>query len=70
MQGDRKAQYQLGSIYHYGKGGIKIDTEKAIEWYRPAAENGYLAAQHYLKRPRISKKIHNLKRKIYQRLTT
>jgi tetratricopeptide (TPR) repeat protein len=38
-QGDAKAQYELGSMYLHGK-GVPQDTNKAIEWFGKAIEQG------------------------------
>ena len=39
-----KAQFALGHIYEFGKCGLDPDYEKAIQWYRKAAQNGHEAA--------------------------
>ena len=41
--GDRVAEFYLGYMYKHGKGVAK-DLEKAVEWYRKAAERGYVPA--------------------------
>ena len=43
--GDRIAEFYLGYMYKHGKGVAK-DLEKAEEWYRKAAERGFLPAQN------------------------
>ncbi len=46
-QGDAKAQYRLGVMYHEGK-GVPQDYAEAVKWYRKAAEQGNARAQHNL----------------------
>jgi TPR repeat protein len=48
-QGDLEAQVNLGDrlMYRQGKGGV-LEREKAVEWYRKAAEQGYWPAQFKL----------------------
>lgn len=41
--GDRVAEFYLGYMYKHGKGVAK-DLGKAVEWYRKAAERGYVPA--------------------------
>lgn len=41
--GDRLAEFYLGYMYKHGK-GVAQDLEKAVEWYRKAAERGYVPA--------------------------
>lgn len=43
--GDRLAEFYLGYMYKHGK-GVAQDLEKAEEWYRKAAERGFLPAQN------------------------
>ena len=43
-QGDVTAQYKLGTAYEYGS-CVPIDNEKAVFWYRKAAEQGLEEAQ-------------------------
>ncbi|MBR2254285.1 MAG: sel1 repeat family protein [Candidatus Methanomethylophilaceae archaeon] len=38
-QGDVSAQYDLATIYRYGK-GVDQDNEEAVKWYKMAAEQG------------------------------
>jgi uncharacterized protein len=45
--GNSRAQFGLGVIYHKGK-GVKQDHDKAIEWYKKAAEQGHATAQNNL----------------------
>ncbi len=45
--GNARAQYRLGYIYHYGH-GVPQDYEQAVAWYRKAAEQGYANGQSYL----------------------
>ena len=48
-QGVPEAQYELARRYDYGRTfGIKEDKEKAFEWYKKAAEQGYSRAQNKL----------------------
>jgi TPR repeat protein len=46
-QGSADAQYQLGFIYHMGK-GVDQDYQEAAKWYRLAAEQGHAVAQNNL----------------------
>ena len=46
-QGNARAQFQLGYLFHYGN-GVPQDYERAVEWYRKAAEQGYANGQSYL----------------------
>jgi TPR repeat protein len=46
-QGDASAQYDLGSIYYFGK-GVPRDAKVAIEWFSKAAAQGHAGAQFYL----------------------
>jgi len=46
-QGDADAQYNLGSIYYFGK-GITKNYQIAFEWYKKAAEQGHAQAQENL----------------------
>jgi TPR repeat protein len=39
-----EAQYQLGQMYHYGK-GVQRDLKQALVWYQTAAEQGLKEAQ-------------------------
>ncbi|MDP6787135.1 MAG: tetratricopeptide repeat protein [Rhodospirillales bacterium] len=43
-QGDLEAQNKLGLIYVQGKGVVR-DYEKAVKWFRRAAESDYAPAQ-------------------------
>jgi TPR repeat protein len=48
-QGDAEAQVSLGHIYLDGLAeGVKSDSNKSVEWFRLAAEQGNLNAQHNL----------------------
>lgn len=38
-QGYAYAQYNLGIMYQYGQ-GVEQSNEKAVEWYRKAADQG------------------------------
>ena len=46
-QGDPEAQCHIGICYYEGK-GIEQDVQKAVEWFRKAAEQGYADAQNRL----------------------
>ena len=46
-QGNVTAQYNLGYMYHYGR-GVSRDHAKAVEWYRKSAEQGNVDAQYAL----------------------
>lgn len=45
--GDAVAQYNMGVMHEIGQGVAK-DAEKAVEWYRRSAEQGYENAQYNL----------------------
>ena len=47
-QGDAEAQFDLGSIYEYGIGGVPQDQAEAVRWWRMAAEQGNLLAYYGL----------------------
>jgi len=47
VNGDAKAQYNLGLCYYNGN-GVNKDMEKAVEWYLKAAEQGHAEAQYAL----------------------
>ena len=47
--GDAQAQYDIGFLYSKGiEGGIEKDEVKAAKYYRMAAEQGFMLAQHNL----------------------
>jgi uncharacterized protein len=46
-QGDASAQYNLGSIYYFGK-GVSRDAKLAIEWFSKAAAQGHAGSQFYM----------------------
>ena len=46
-QGHVSAQYNLGYMYHSGK-GVTQDYGEAVKWYRKAAEQGEAEAQYSL----------------------
>jgi Sel1 repeat-containing protein len=55
QKGDADAQYNLGGIYQSGVGatsggghGVRQDSAEALKWFRKAAEQGDLRAQHSL----------------------
>lgn len=43
--GMAEAQYNLGLLYHGGK-GVKLDRGRALEWYLRAATGGFPRAQY------------------------
>jgi TPR repeat protein len=43
-QGDARAQWSLGLMYHYGDGVTK-DLKEAVRWYRKAAEGNIRSCQ-------------------------
>ncbi len=45
--GDKRAQYNIGLMYEYGR-GVTEDQHKAFKWYWRAAEGGAVLAQHNL----------------------
>lgn len=42
--GDAAAQYEYGQLHVSGAGGIAVDYEAAVEWYRLAAEQDHVPA--------------------------
>jgi uncharacterized protein len=46
-QGDAESQYNLGVMYHKGK-GVPQDYKTAVKWYRLAAKQGNIGAQYNL----------------------
>jgi uncharacterized protein len=46
-QGNVKAQFNLASMYHSGR-GVTQDYKEAVKWFRLAAEQGYMDAQALL----------------------
>jgi|HubBroStandDraft_1064217.scaffolds.fasta_scaffold120243_2 hypothetical protein len=46
-RGDAKSQFELGSMYYYGK-GVPKDYVEAVRWYRKSAEQGDADAQYSL----------------------
>ena len=46
--GDAEDQFNLGTMYYKGDGGLKKDYEKAMEWWQKAADQGYAQAQFNL----------------------
>lgn len=46
-QGDARAQFSLGELYHEGL-GAEIDIHRAIHWYTLAATQGHVDAQNSL----------------------
>ena len=47
-QGDATAQFVMGKLYDYGNGGIEINQQSAVRWYRKSAMQGYAGAQFNL----------------------
>ena len=43
-QGLAEAQYQLGKMYHHGK-GVSQDLLQATKWYCKALKKGFMPAQ-------------------------
>merc|ERR1712070_761672 len=43
-QGDARAQFNLGTLYHHGH-GVSQDYARAVEWYRKSANQGDADAQ-------------------------
>lgn len=39
-----EAQYNLGRMYDYGIGKVKMNPQQAVRWYQEAAESGYAPA--------------------------
>jgi len=48
LKGDVIAQSRLGYCYHTGGCGFEKNYQKAVEWYRTAADSGDSAAQYNL----------------------
>jgi len=44
-QGDARAQFAVGQVYHRGLGAIEPDLDKARRWYEAAARQGDANAQ-------------------------
>ena len=44
-QGDARAQFAVGQVYHRGLGAIEQDLDKARRWYEAAARQGDANAQ-------------------------
>ena len=47
MQGEAKAQFNLGNMYYIGR-GVEQDLEKAQKWYRMAMDQGHRNARKFL----------------------
>ncbi|MCO6498607.1 MAG: sel1 repeat family protein [Chitinophagaceae bacterium] len=43
-----ESMVELGSLYDLGMNGLREDKEKAIKWYRMAAQNGDVSSMRYL----------------------
>jgi len=46
-RGSSAIQWNIGTLYHLGK-GVDKDIDKALYWYKESAELGYHAGQHSL----------------------
>jgi uncharacterized protein len=46
-QGDAKAQYFMGFLYHHGY-GMKVNDVEAAKWFRMGANQGEWQSQYYL----------------------
>ncbi|HHI94435.1 MAG TPA: sel1 repeat family protein [Gammaproteobacteria bacterium] len=46
-EGDAAAQFNLALMYHRGL-GVATDEQKAVQWYKKSAANGYVKAQEFL----------------------
>lgn len=57
--GDDKAMYNLGAIYHDGAEGLEPDEEKYFHWMRLAAQKGNDRAKHSLNQ-RFTKAIQDI----------
>src|SRR5215831_2149972 len=44
-QGNARAQFYLGAMYHYGGHGVTQDDVEAAKWFRKAAEQGDVTSQ-------------------------
>lgn len=42
------SQYNLGTFYLTGQGGVKKDQVEATKWLEKAAKQGHIEAQHIL----------------------
>lgn len=49
VDGNDRAAWELGKIYHYGEDAIESNVNKAIYWYKKAANSGIPYAQEILK---------------------
>ena len=47
IQGNPKAQNNIGDMYYYGE-GVKKNFKEAVKWYQKAAEQGNSDAQYNL----------------------
>ncbi len=48
VRGDAKAQWKLGSMYHWDDPGAPKDHAQAVHWYSLAAAQGHDAARRYM----------------------
>ncbi len=48
LKGNPKIQLKLASMYMHGMGGVAVDRERAISWYKVAAEHDIGYAQQKL----------------------
>ena len=43
--GDAEAQFKMGMYYFNGSGGVSTDYNKAGDWFKKSADQGYVPAQ-------------------------
>ncbi len=48
--GSSQAQNNLGYFYENGLGGLDVDKQKALEWYKKSADQGFARAQSNFER--------------------
>lgn len=48
IEGSRSDQFSLGNAFYNGTSGVVQDRDKAVKWFRQAAENGLPEAQYML----------------------
>jgi TPR repeat protein len=46
--GSAEAQFEMGTFYELGFTSVPADSQKAMEWYRKAAEQGHVLAREGL----------------------
>ncbi len=47
-EGDAQSQFELATQYDFGSDGVRKDPDKAVTWYRKAAEQNHPSALHNL----------------------